>query len=164
MARLWHGGAELRSVNVGVELGDRANTTVATTNQRSGDRAWRITSLSSGVARWKTTSTSGGEPDFVLRIKVSASGTVEESSALNGIGSTGYLTSETVTDTHFIQLTAVWLMVDHKPGAAGSTSPSISPSVSLSPSITPVYSHKSGTFRRAKKKLWETEIKYGNSF
>lgn len=97
----------------------------------------------------------GADPDIVLRIKASASGTVEESASLDlnsvtfqgpaplpadsnykltlydlpGASTTPWTKAdldvaqagvrEAVTDTHFARVGALWVMVDHKPGAGG---------------------------------------------
>lgn len=97
----------------------------------------------------------GADPDIVLRIKASASGTVEESASLDcnaiawqsptplpattnyvltlydlpGASTTAWTKAdldtaqigvrEAVTDTHFARVSTIYLMVDHKPGAAG---------------------------------------------
>lgn len=96
----------------------------------------------------------GADPDIVLRIKASASGTVEESAALDlnsltyqgpaplpadsnykltlydlpGASTTAWTKADldaaqagmrlSVTDTHFARIAALWVMVDHKPGAS----------------------------------------------
>lgn len=98
-----------------------------------------------------------GDPDIVIRIKASASGTVEESASLDcnsvnwqspaplpantnyaltlydlpGASTTPWTKAdldtaqagvrEAVTDTHFARVSAVWVIVDHKPGVAPST-------------------------------------------
>jgi len=103
--------------------------------------------------RFAISSGSGADPDFVLRIKASASGTVEESANLSGAGDTSYQSykiatprqyaltlydlpgasttawtktdldaaqigvRETVTDTHFMRVSALWLVADHKPAS-----------------------------------------------
>lgn len=94
------------------------------------------------------------DPDIVLRIKASASGTVEESANLDcnsatyqgpaplpadsnykltlydlpGASTTAWTKADldqaqagvrvSVTDAHFARIAALWVMVDHKPGAA----------------------------------------------
>ncbi len=106
--------------------------------------------------RFAISSTTGGDPDFVLRIKSAASGTVEESANISGTGSVTWMTNaiaapkiykltlydlpgasttlwtkadldttqigvrESVSDTHVAWVSALWLLVDHKP-AAGPT-------------------------------------------
>lgn len=52
MARRWHGGAELRTTGAGTEYTSSSGLTLATTGQRSGDRAWWVTTLSSGAAKY----------------------------------------------------------------------------------------------------------------
>lgn len=97
----------------------------------------------------------GADPDFVLRIKDSPGGTVEESGNLDcnsttyqgpaplpananyqltlydlpGGSTTGWTKTtldtmqvgirESVTDTHFVRIAAIWAVIDHKPGAGG---------------------------------------------
>src|SRR3990172_2303515 len=105
--------------------------------------------------RFAISGAGGADPDFVLRIKASSGGTVEESAALSGAGDTSYQSykiatprqyaltlydlpggsatawtkadldaaqvgiRETITDTHFVRVSALWVVVDHKPAAAG---------------------------------------------
>lgn len=101
--------------------------------------------------RFAISNTTGADPDFVVRIKASGGGTVEESANISGGGSTAWASyrtaspaiyplvlydlpgasttawtkadldtaqvgvRETLTDTHFILVTALWVLVDHKP-------------------------------------------------
>jgi hypothetical protein len=103
--------------------------------------------------RFALSGSTGSDPNFVVRVKASASGTVEESGNFNP-GSTTYLTNaiaspnnypltlydlpgasttawtkadldtaqigvrESTTDTDFVRVSAIWLLVDHKPGVA----------------------------------------------
>src|SRR3990167_8564444 len=105
--------------------------------------------------RFAISGAGGADQDFVLRIKASSGGTVEESAALSGAGDTSYQSykiatprqyaltlydlpggsatawtkadldaaqvgiRETITDTHFVRVSALWVVVDHKPAAAG---------------------------------------------
>jgi len=100
----------------------------------------------------------GADPDIVLRIAKEASGTVEESAAID-VNNTSWRTHNSgallnylltlydepgasttawtkatldtaqigvrlsVTDTHNAQVTAIWLLVDHKPAAAAAGNP-----------------------------------------
>lgn len=101
-------------------------------------------------ARFAVSDATGADPDFVLRIKASASGTVEESTTID-VANVSYTTNnsstvlnylftiydlpsasttawtkadldqaqigvrESVTDTHFVRLSTIWLLVDYKP-------------------------------------------------
>lgn len=133
--------------------------------------------------RYNLSDATGADPTAVLRIKASASGTVEESGNLitnsttwntnnpqtpknynltlydlPGASTTAWTKAdldtaqigvrESATDTHFIQVSTLWLLVDHKPGsitefldAAGSVTPTsaliIQPKTTYSGSITP---------------------------
>ena len=105
-------------------------------------------------ARFRTNSTAGTVPQFVLRIKASSGGTVEESGTIEISATTNWVTHSTQTPKNYnltlydlpgasttawtktdldaaqigvklinnstgqAQVTTLWLLVDHKPGAA----------------------------------------------
>ncbi len=126
-------------------------------------------------ARFAISSTTGGDPDFVLRLKPAAAGTVDETPNLSGTGAIAYASHqtaapvlypvlgnssnyeqpgtssawtkatldtaqvgirETVTDTHFMIVSAVWVYVDYTTNTSTQYTQSVSGGMTPSGTVT----------------------------